>query len=251
MINIPFLNRLLPDRSTVIEEPLQGVHVQKPAEFVVIGLGRFGTSVAKALTQYGHSVLAIDCDAARVQELSYELPHVVALDATNADALREVGIGIFETGLCCIGSNFEANILVTVLMRQLGVKRVIAKARTRTQRTILLRVGAHEVILPEHESGIRLARRLSGINFVDYLSLGNDIGVVELVVPERYIGQTLAEANSRNVYGLTVIAIRRGEYVIATPGAEARFEPGDEMLVLGTISNAEQLGKQMETTTLP
>ncbi len=217
------------------------VHAPGRAEFLVIGLGRFGTSVAQSLTEHGHNVLAVDRDPARVQQLASELPHVVALDATNVEALREIGVGSFDTGVSAIGTNFEANLLATVLMRRLGVRRVIAKARTRTQRTILLQVGADEVILPEHEGGVRLARRLAAIDFVDYLSLGGDIGVVEMRVPERYVGKTLAETAIRQTYSLTVIAVRRDDSVIASPGPDIRFQSGDELLVLGRISDAERL----------
>lgn len=237
-----FLDRLFRPRPDDRSREVDGVvQAQGQAEFVVIGMGRFGTSVAKALTRYGHHVLAIDRNPARVQELSGDLPHVVALDATNIDALREIGIGAFDTGVSCIGTDFESNLLATVLMRQLGVRRVIAKARTQTQRTILLKVGADEVILPEYEGGVRLARRLAAVDFVDYLSLGEDIGVIELRIPSRYIGQTLAEAAIRNKYGLTVIAIRRNGNVIASPDPSVRFEEGDELLVLGRISDAERL----------
>ncbi|MCB0190110.1 MAG: TrkA family potassium uptake protein, partial [Caldilineaceae bacterium] len=127
----------------------------KTNEFVIIGLGRFGTSVAETLVNYGHNVLAIDQDLDRVRALSTTLPHVMQLDATNIDALRQAGVDSFGTGLVCIGSDFESNILATVLLRRLGVEHVIAKARTRTQREILLQVGVDEVILPEHEAGVR------------------------------------------------------------------------------------------------
>ncbi len=226
-------------------EPSSGpsgiVHASGRTEFVVIGMGRFGTSVAKSLVEYGHNVLALDNDPARVQQLATDLPHVIALDATNIDALREVGIEDFDTGVSCIGTNFEANLLATVLMRRLGVRRVIAKARTRTQRTVLLQVGADEVILPEHEGGVRLARRLAAIDFVDYLSLGGDVGVVEMRVPERYVGMTLAEAAIRQTYSLTIVAIRRDDSIVASPGSDMRFQRGDELLVLGRISDAERL----------
>jgi trk system potassium uptake protein len=236
------LNRLRPRREPDIA-PLapEVVHNRGRTEFVVIGLGRFGTSLATALMRYGHNVLGIDSDPVRVQHLAHDMPHVVALDATDIDALREIGVGTFDTGVSCIGSDFEANLLATVLMRQLGVRRVIAKARTRTQRRILLQVGADEVILPEHEAGLRLGRRLAAIEFVDYLSLGDDVGVVELIVPQRYVGKTLAEAAIRRNYGLTVVAIRRENKVIASPGPETRLEVGDELLVLGKISEAERL----------
>ncbi len=111
-------------------------------EFIVVGLGRFGTSLAMSLTAYSHDVLAIDSDMKRVQYLSNQLPHVIQLDATDEDALKEVGADAFDTGIVCIGSHFEANVLTTVSLQNIGVRRVIAKARTITQQDILQRVGA-------------------------------------------------------------------------------------------------------------
>ncbi len=210
-------------------------------EFIIIGLGRFGTSLAMTLNAYNHDVLAIDSDIKRVQQVSHILPHVIQLDATNIDALREVGADSFDTGLVCIGTYFEANLLATVSLRKLGVRRVITKARTVTQQDILLRVGADEVILPEHEAGVRLGRRLSRIDFVDFLELGEDKGVVEIVTPDFLVGKSLREAEIRQQYGLAVIAIRRAEDVVISPRAEEVIQENDILVVLGRIANCEKL----------
>ncbi len=210
-------------------------------EFIIIGLGRFGTSLAMTLNAYGHDVLAIDSDIKRVQQVSNLLPHVIQLDATNIDALREVGAEAFDTGIVCIGTYFEANLLATVSLRKLGVRRVITKARTVTQQDILQRVGADEVILPEHEAGVRLGRRLSGIDFVDFLELGEDKGVVEIVTPDFLVGKSLKEAEIRQQYGLAVIAIRRDDDVVISPRAEEVIRPNDILVVLGRIANCEKL----------
>ncbi len=130
---------------------------------------------------------------ARAQELSTSLPHVLQLDATNVDALRQAGVESFDTGLVCIGTDFESNVLATVLLRRLGVKRVITKARTRTQKEILLRAGADEVILPEHEAGVRLGEETGGGNLIDYLEVSHDVGVVELIAPSYLWGKTLGQ----------------------------------------------------------
>ncbi len=214
---------------------------RKEHEFVVIGLGRFGTSVATTLVEHGRNVLAIDTDAERVQHLSSVLPHIVQLDATNIDALRQVGVDSFDTGLVCIGTDFESNLLATVLLRQLGVKRVIAKARTRTQREILIKVGADEVILPEHEAGIRLGRKMAAGHLVDYLEVSDDVGVVELMAPPSLWGHSLSEISLRQRYGLTVMAVRRGDDLIVSPSANFRIEEHDMLVVLGRIEDAERL----------
>jgi trk system potassium uptake protein TrkA len=216
---------------------------RKREEFVVIGLGRFGTGVATTLVHYGHSVLAIDADIDRVQHLSTTLPHVLQLDSTNIDALRQAGVDAFETGLVCIGTDFESNLLTTVLLQRLGVKRVIAKARTITQKEILLRVGADEVILPEHEAGVRLARKLASGHFVDYLEVSNDVGVVELIAPPSVWDHTLAECDLRQRYGLTAIAVRRGDELIVSPQANFGIRENDILVVLGRIADAERLSE--------
>ena len=213
----------------------------KPREFVVVGLGRFGSSVAETLTQYGHDVLGIDCSAERVQHLSRDLPHIVQLDATNAEALRQIGIGQFETAVVAIGGNFESNLLATVLLRRFGVGYIITKARTRLQKTILLEVGAAQVILPEHDAGVHLARRLSSQYFIDFLEIRDGISVVEIIAPENLVGCTLAESNLRQRLGLNVIAVNRDSGIIPNPRAGFRIEKGDVLLVLGRIEDVEML----------
>jgi trk system potassium uptake protein TrkA len=210
-------------------------------EFIVIGLGRFGTSLAMTLGAYGHNVLAIDSDPKRVQQVSQVLAHVVQLDATNIDALREVGADSFDTGVVCIGTDLESNLLTTVSLRKLGVRRVITKARTVTQQDILLKVGADEVILPEHEAGVRLARKLAAVDFVDFMELTEDTGVVEIIAPAQLVGKSLKETQIRQRYGLTIVAIHRGNNVIISPGANEIIEEDDILVVLGRTIDCEKL----------
>ena len=214
---------------------------RRESEFVVVGLGRFGTAVATTLVEHGCTVLAIDSDHDRVQALSGELPHVVQLDATNIDALRQVGVETFDTGLVCIGTDFENNLLATVLLRQLGVQRVITKALTVTQREILLKVGAHEVILPEHEAGRRLGRMMAIDHLVDYLEVSKDVGVVELLAPPSTWDLSLEELSLRQRYELTVIAVRRKDDLIVSPSAGFRIKEEDIIVVLGRMDDAERL----------
>ena len=221
--------------------PRSEVKGSKKEEFVVIGLGRFGTSVAVTLASYDYNVLAIDDDKNRVQALSMVLPNILQLDATNIDALRQAGVDAFDTGVVCIGTDFESNILTTVLLRKLGVGRVITKARTRTQRDILLQVGAHEVVLPEHEAGVRLARKLAASHVIDYLDVGNDVGVVELLAPPSFWGHTLAETDLRQRYGLNAMAVRRGDELIVIPSGSFEIQEDDVLVVLGKIEDAERL----------
>jgi len=212
-------------------------------EFLIIGLGRFGAGVARTLVEAGHDVLAVDKDYATVELRASEIPHVVQLDSTKIEALREIGADQFDTAVVCIGSDFEANLLTTVSLKKLGVPYIITKARTRTQKDILLQVGANEVILPEHDAGVRLGRRLSGLGFINYLEVSPEFSIVEMLAPKRYFGKTLAEANLRQRYRLTVIAVRRGDAMIINPPAEFRLEEGDELIVIGSMEDAERLSE--------
>lgn len=222
--------------------PAPGVlGTQAVREFAVIGLGLFGESLARTLFHYGYTVLAIDRDMARVQELSSLLPYVVQLDATNGEALHQAGVDGFDVAVVCIGDNFEASLMTTVQLKRLGVKRVLAKARNATQREILLQVGAAEVILPEHEAGQRLGRRLASSHFVDFLEMSDEVGIVELTAPRSLVGLTVAQADLRGRFGLSVLAVKRGAEVHASPAAEFVLEAGDLLVVLGRLDAAEQV----------
>jgi trk system potassium uptake protein TrkA len=202
-------------------------------EFVVIGLGRFGSSLALTLYEQGHDVLAIDMDEHLIQRYSNQLPHVVLMDITNRDGLLELGIEDFDTGVVCVGSDFESNMLATVLLRQLGVRRVICKARTRTQRDILLKIGADEVVLPEHEAGVRLARKLGSMGFVDFMEVDKEISVVEFMAPPQLVGRSLENSRLREKHGLVVVAIRRADDVMVLPTAKEVIREDDILVVIG------------------
>ena len=216
---------------------------QTRREFVVVGMGRFGSSTAKTLVSYGHDVLVIDINPERVQHLSRTLPHVIQLDATKVEALRQAGIDQFHTGLVCISNNFEHNLLTAVHLLRLGVQHVIVKARTHTQKTILEEIGVHKVILPEREAGVRLGRRLAHPNFIDYLQIKGSISIIELSAPANLQGSTLGECDLRQRFKLNVVAVQRNENIISNPGAAFRIEMGDILMVIGQVEDAERFGK--------
>lgn len=209
-------------------------------EFAVIGLGRFGSAVALNLIERGYTVLGIDRDPAIVQKLADRITQIVALDSTNEDALRAVDITSFETVVVAIGTHFENNLMTTVTLKNMGVKRVVCKAVSERQQQILLRVGADEVVLPEHEAGARLAWRLAEPRVLDHLELGSGFSVAEVRVPEWLVGQSLMVSGLRKRFGINVLAIKRGGHMIVTPSADMVFARDDMILVIGSdqsISN--------------
>lgn len=212
-------------------------------EFAVIGLGRFGTSLALALVESGYSVLGIDHDAELVQGLVDDLTQVVILDATDEDALREVDIASFDTVVVAIGADFESNLLTTVSLKHLGVRHVISKAVTNRQAEILLRVGADEVIQPEHDAGRRLAEQLTVPAVLARLHLGPQHDIVERMTPSSLAGKTLQELDLRRRMGVTVLLIKRDNDLIVSPTADTPLLESDLLVAVGSNEALEDFGK--------
>ncbi len=212
-------------------------------EFAVIGLGRFGTSLALALAESGYSVLGIDHDADLAQRLVDELTQIVILDATDEDALREVDIASFDTVIVAIGADFESNLLTTVSLKHLGVRYVISKAVTNRQADILLRVGADEVIQPEYDAGRRLAEQLTVPAVLARLHLGPQHDIVELITPGSLVGKSLQELDLRRRMGVHVLLIKRDNDLIVSPAADTPLLESDLLVVVGSNEALEAFGK--------
>ena len=209
---------------------------RKPAkpEFAVIGLGRFGSSLALTLAAAGCRVLGIDRDRGIVQNLADDLTQTVALDATDEDALRAIDITAFDAVVVAIGADFESNLMATVALKSLGVRRVICKALTERQKAILLKVGANQVVLPEHEAGQRLAHSLTSPLLLEQLALGNRHTLSELHAPPSFAGQTLRSIDLRGRFGVTLLAVKRADELIISPSSDHRFAADDLLVIVGT-----------------
>lgn len=214
---------------------------QRKYEFAVIGLGRFGSAVALTLESLGHYVLGIDQNLDIVQSLSAQLTHVVALDATDDEALRSIDISEFETVVVAIGTDFESNLLITVALKSLGVRNVICKTITRRQSEILSKVGADRIILPEYEAGYRLAEELVNPGLLDRFHLGPGYSVAELTVPRAFANQSLAQSDLRKLHGINVLVVRRGDAMTTSPRADFILLDGDVMVVLGRDEKIDAL----------
>ena len=201
---------------------------------IVIGMGRFGSSLARELTRTGHEVLGVDTDERLVQQMSHELTHTVKADTTDEAVLSELGIGEFDAAVVAIGADIEASILTTSLLLQLGVPNVWAKANSQSHGRILEQLGAHHVVFPEYEMGKRVAHMVSGES-LDYVPIDNDFVMVKALVPESFNDQTLADLKIRSNYGVTVVAITKGdgEYKPAFP--DTVLHAGDQIIVAGQV----------------
>jgi trk system potassium uptake protein len=204
---------------------------QTAKEFAVIGLGRFGGSLARRLEAMGHMVLGVDRDLARVQDLSDELTSAVALDATLEDALQEVDIAAFPTVIVALGGDFEACALVTAYLKGVGIARVICEAQTRRHRDILLRIGADQVIVSDEDSGVRLAEQLAAPDLLERVVLDADHSLIEFKTPARVVGKPAGSLDNR---GVTLLLIQRPDRLIPCPAADVRLEAGDTLFVVGS-----------------
>lgn len=211
-------------------------------EFLVVGLGRFGGGLAATLVGMGHEVLGVDADPATVQRLSGLLTHVVEADSTSEEAMRQLGASDFGTAVVAIGTDLEASILTTSVLVDLGVPRIVAKAVTEPHGRILTRIGAHRVVFPERDMGIRVGHSLAG-SILDYFQLDPGFALVETAAPKELVGKTLADAEVRRRYGITVVCIKPegGSFTYATP--ETVVRNGDVLVVAGETRRAESFGE--------
>lgn len=209
-------------------------------QFVVIGLGRFGTSVAKTLYALGNDVLAIDMDEDLVQEVSDSVTHAIQMDATDEAALRTLGIRNFDVAVVTIGSNIQASVMVALLVKELGVKYIIAKGQSDLHAKVLYKIGVDRVILPEKDMGVRVAHNLVSSSILDYIELSPDYSIMEIESPKEWHNKTLREIAMRTNYGINVMAIKNENEINVSPKAEDIIYPNDIIVAIGS---ADDLGK--------
>lgn len=209
--------------------------------FAVIGLGRFGASVARVLNEEGAYVLGIDQTTQKVDDLAPLLGRTVRADSTDPVALKALKIETFDTVVVAIGDNVEASVLTCLNCRDLGVRRLIAKAQDAAHGRILERLGVDQVVFPQLEMGARVAANLSAGRILDYIRLSEEFGMAELEATTRMIGKSLQQLDMPRHFGLNVVAIKRGPEVVASPGAQTRVAAGDVLVVIGTAGGIEQL----------
>lgn len=208
---------------------------------LVIGLGRFGQSAAHELMALGHEVLAVDQSEAIVNEIAPDVTHAIELDASDEQALKDVGAAEFEHAIVAISSNTEASIFATMALKNLGVRNVVAKAANPLHGRILERVGASRVVYPEREMGAQLAHSFSIPHVIDYLDVAPRFGIVKARPPESMVGKTLRELDFPGRLSLTPVALRRGKQVTVNPSRDERIEATDELILVGLDEKLELL----------
>jgi len=213
----------------------------KDKEIAIIGLGNFGSSLARRLEALGHPVLGIDIDAHLVKEVANEITEAIVLDATDEDALKQVDITAFQTVVIAISGNFEANALITATLKKMGIPHVISESNTNRHREILLRIGADRVILPEEEIGYQLADELSIPGMMERLHLSQDYSLIEIKSPPGLIGKGLEVCEPFNII---VVLILRGDELIINPDQSTQFLADDILVLVGEKRRLAEFSNQ-------
>lgn len=201
--------------------------------YLVIGLGRFGGEVARQLSALGNEVLAMDTNSELVQQISEEVTHATVADGTDKGVLKALGARNMDCAVVAIGDNLAQSVLVTMNLKELEVPYVVCKAHDEVHRKVLEKLGADRVIIPEKENAVRLARKLSSNNLLDYFELDDECSIVEMRAPKSWYGQSLKELNVRAKLGINIIGIRQNGKINTVPSPDYRFTEGDIVVLMG------------------
>lgn len=210
----------------------------KRKSYAVIGLGKFGTAVAVRLCELGNEVLVIDDSAENVQRIEPFVTCAVVADARDEAVLESLGVANYDCAIVGIGTDLATNIIITLNLKNIGVARVVCKATDEVQKRALEKVGADRVVIPERETGIKLAQSLASSSVLDFIELSPDLGIAEILMPKDWAGKSLKELDLRGRFGVNVIAVKRGNTVELTADAAKPLEEG---LVLVLLGRNEQL----------
>ncbi|GAB3068297.1 potassium channel family protein [Virgibacillus ainsalahensis] len=214
-------------------------------DFAVIGLGRFGGSICKELSEEGMQVLAIDNDEDKVNEFKNIASHAVIADSTDEPSLKEIGIKNIDHVIVAIGENIQASILTTVILTDLGIKKITVKAQNDYHEKILNKIGVDQVVHPERDMGRRIAHHIISNNILDYLELSDDYSIVEVKAGRKMAGNSLVELDIRANYGCNVVAIKEGENINVSPSATDVLREDDVLIVIGADKDISRFERHL------
>ena len=214
---------------------------------LIIGLGRFGRHLCRKLSDLGNEVMIVDRSDALVAELADSVTSAKICDCTDENALRALSVHHFDICFVCIGSDFASSLLITSMLKDLGAKRIIAKASAEMHMRLLLRNGADEVIYPERDSAERIATRTSASHVFDYIELTDEHAIYEIPPLASWIGRTIKDLDVRNKYRINILAVKTGEHLRPLPGADYTFTGHEHILALAAREDAKRLLKKVES----
>ena len=212
--------------------------------YAVFGLGRYGMAAARELSAAGAQVLAVDANEAVVQSAAAYLPLVKCADVTDPEALEVLGIANFDVVIIAMAEHMEACVMAVMLCKEAGVPTVIVKCASETHGRLLSRVGADQVVIPESESGTRMAKNLLSSGFVDVMELSGDVSLIEVPVKAEWVSHTLIELNLRKKYAINVVALKRGETIDVTVDPTQPLQAGDLLVVIAETAKLHKLREE-------
>jgi trk system potassium uptake protein TrkA len=214
-------------------------------EFAVIGLGRFGGSICRALSEEGLEVMAIDTDEDKVNEFANIASHAVVGDTTDETVLKSLGIRNFDHVIVAIGDNIQASILTTLILKELGVKDITVKATNDYHEKVLSKIGADRIVHPERDMGRRIAHKIISNNVLDYLELSDEHSIVEIVANEKIHGNSIIDLDIRAKYGINIVAMKRNRDIIVSPQANEIIKKNDVLIVIGADTDINRFEKRL------
>ena len=213
----------------------------KDKQYLVIGCGRFGSSVAKKMCQLGNEVMVIDKDEDSINNIAELVTHTAIVDVTEERDLKSIGLGNFDVVIVAISSDVRASIMATVMAKEMGVPKVVCKAKDELQAKVLYKIGADKVVFPERDMGVRVAHNLVSDNILDHIELDPEYSIVEIVTPTSWVGKTLVDLELRARYEITVLAIKNGKSINVTPAPDEELKAGSILVVIGQSSNISSI----------
>lgn len=217
----------------------------KAKQFVVFGLGRFGISLATTLAEAGYEVMAVDSNEEKVQEISSIVTQAVQADVSDAETLKELGIRNFDVAVVAIGKDMQSSIMCTLLLKEMGIPMVVAKASSEVHKKLLEKLGADRIIFPEKDMGVRIATSLITGNIIDYIQLSKDYSIMEIAVLKEWIGHSIKELNIRAKYGINIIAVEVSGNLNITPTPDYVLKQEDLLVVVGNNNALRELEEKI------
>ena len=214
-------------------------------EFVVIGLGRFGGSIVRELIDQGADVMAVDIATERVDEYAAIATQAVVADTTDETVLKSLGIRNFEHVIVAIGDDIQSSILTTLMLKEIGVKKITVKAQNDYHEKVLRKIGADQVVHPERDMGIRIANNILSQNVLDYLELSDEHSIMEIKVNEKIAGKSLVDLDIRARYGINIVAIKRGNSINVSPPADEKLQLNDVLIMIGADVDINRFEKKV------
>ena len=213
----------------------------KDKQYLVIGCGRFGSSVAKKMCQLGNEVMVIDKDEDSINNIAELVTHTAIVDVTEERDLKSIGLGNFDVVIVAISSDIRASIMATVMAKEMGVPKVVCKAKDELQAKVLYKIGADKVVFPERDMGIRLAYNLASENILDQINLDPEYSIMEIVTPQNWVGKTIIELNLRAKYDITVLAVKTQSGLKVMPSPNYKMQEKNILIIIGNTDKISDI----------